>query len=259
MQFCFPFRTLPLFAALLAGPALLSASVPTSSLPALPAPPVLLPQAEPQPAEQPWLDLRSLMNVPTLLFEAFQGPLPLGYLPLLSVTTPVEPPCLVTPLHTLQDEEALAFESGDPSVRQISLRRMQPATRTALHRFTRVVAAVGGSVAVTSAYRPPAYQDHLRGVWEKWMYELRDNGQAECQELRAQMQEEFVRHELLESQRPVPFSDHTRGLAFDARVSVPVHAHLRRVRVDVDDLAQLSRLYRPAPVADWVHFRLLAR
>ena len=33
----------------------------------------------------------------------------------------------------------------------------------------------GGAMMLTSAFRPEAYQQHLRDVWHKWMDELRDN------------------------------------------------------------------------------------
>jgi len=126
----------------------------------------------------------------------------------------------------------------------------------ALVRFQKVVAQVGGSLELKSAYRPPAYQQHLQQVWDKWM-ELRTNNVAACQDLRAQVQQEFLRHDLLESQRPVTSSDHTRGMAFDAAVTIPPHARLKRRKVTLDKLAHIVGLRRPDIVHDPVHFKFI--
>jgi hypothetical protein len=117
--------------------------------------------------------------------------------------------------------------------------------------------SVGGTFELKSAYRPPAYQAHLQQVWYKWM-ELRNNKELGCQVLRAQVENEFTRHDLLESQKPVTFSDHTRGLAFDAAVSVPAKAHLMKRRVSLDRLASLAGIRRPDVFRDPVHFKLWA-
>jgi D-alanyl-D-alanine dipeptidase len=134
---------------------------------------------------------------------------------------------------------------------------MVPAAARALDRFQSKVQSVGGTIVLKSAYRPSAYQKHLQNVWYKWMSELRNNQDPACQALRAQVQEEFTRHRLIETQHPVAVSDHTRGLAFDATVALPQHARIGRRRVTLDGLAHLSGLVRPAIVADPVHFKFL--
>jgi hypothetical protein len=63
------------------------------------------------------------------------------------------------------------------------------------------------------------------------MLELRNNRTPGCQALRAQVADEFKRHDLMETQKPVTSSDHTRGLAFDATVMMPRIAQLRKRRV----------------------------
>jgi D-alanyl-D-alanine dipeptidase len=126
----------------------------------------------------------------------------------------------------------------------------------ALARFKNVVAQVGGSLELKSAYRPPAYQLHLQQVWDTWM-QLRNNNVAACQDLRAQVQDEFTRHRLLESQRPVTSSDHTRGNAFDATVVIPANARLQRRKVTLDSLARHAGLRRPDILHDPVHFKFI--
>jgi hypothetical protein len=161
-------------------------------------------------------------------------------------------PCTVSPLPPVTDPRAEAFNTGE-SVDTAHLNRRMS---RALARFRRIVAAVGGSLDLKSAYRPPAYQQHLQQVWDKWML-LRNNNVAACQDLRAQVQQEFTRHHLLESQRPVNSSDHTRGLAFDATVVLPSNARIRRRKVTLDSLARLVGLRRPDVMHDPVHFKFI--
>jgi hypothetical protein len=126
----------------------------------------------------------------------------------------------------------------------------------ALVRFQKVVQSVGGSLDLKSAYRPPAYQRHLQQVWDKWK-QLRNNNVAACQDLRAQVQQEFARHNLLETQRPVTSSDHTRGLAFDAVVVIPASARIKRRKATLDSLARSAGLRRPDIGRDPVHFKFV--
>jgi hypothetical protein len=125
----------------------------------------------------------------------------------------------------------------------------------ALERFKQLVNQVGGQFELKSAFRPPSYQAHLQQVWYKWM-ELRNNRDLGCQTLRAQVGDEFTRHRLLETQKPVTDSDHTRGMAFDATVVVPAKATLKRRRVSLDRLALLAGVRRPDIRRDPVHFKL---
>jgi len=166
--------------------------------------------------------------------------------------SPPPAPCSVTPLPAIADAEALQFEkSTAPSVGGL-----KPAMARALEKFRQLISSVGGSFELKSAYRPPAYQSHLQAVWFKWMGELRNNREPGCQALRAQVGEEFAQHHLLESQKPVTSSDHTRGLAFDATVIVPRAARLARRRVSLDRLALLAGIRRPDIFRDPVHFKL---
>lgn len=166
--------------------------------------------------------------------------------------------CDVAPLAGITDPAALDFEMRSGAGDALERSGLTRPTARALARFERLVTAVGGAIGLRSAYRPAAYQAHLQAVWDKWVKELRDNREPACDELRAQVGREFERHGLLESQRPASISDHTRGLAFDARVSLPAKAKYRRRLVTVDKLARLSGIFRPVAASDPVHFRLFS-
>jgi hypothetical protein len=178
--------------------------------------------------------------------------------PLFSLTPP-SMPCLAMPLPPIQDPVALAFENGfGGGSRGVDRNDMVPGASRALQRFERVVTSAGGTITVTSAYRPAAYQQHLQQVWDKWMRELRNNAESACQPLRMQVRQEFRHHGLIESQRPATTSDHTRGLAFDASIELPPPpAKLRRKAPTLDKLARLCGLRRPDIGHDPVHFKFL--
>jgi len=177
-----------------------------------------------------------------------------GWFPQTEAAQPMEV-CAVAPLEAIDDPVAQNLEATVAS--SIDVTNMTSAAARALERFESKVAAVGGTMVLKSAYRPAAYQAHLQNVWYKWMRELRDNEEPGCQTLRAQVEDEFTRHRLIETQHPVSVSDHTRGLAFDATVDLPIHARLGRQRVTVDRLARLTGLLRPAIAADPVHFKYI--
>jgi D-alanyl-D-alanine dipeptidase len=195
------------------------------------------------------------LNLPVLRFFARPSIAELA-LPALEPPAPPPPPCLLEPLSQIDDTDALEFEAASGTSAVVDVEGLTPAMSAALHRFVQTVASVGGEMELKSAYRPPAYQAHLQDVWDKWMT-VRSNRDPNCTEVRAGMQMEFERHRLLESQRPVTFSDHTRGNAFDATVFLPAGAKLARRRVTLDKLARLSGVQRPDIARDPVHFRLI--
>jgi len=166
------------------------------------------------------------------------------------------PPCTIAPIPAITDPDALAFESRKGSDAVVDTGNLNPGAAKALTKLQGLVYKVGGSVDVKSAYRPPAYQAHLQAVWDKWRV-LRDNDQPQCQDLRAQVQQEFTGHHLIITQRPVNSSDHTRGLAFDALVSLPQQARLLKRRVTLDLLARMSGVRRVDILHDPVHFKFI--
>jgi hypothetical protein len=68
------------------------------------------------------------------------------------------------------DPEAIEFEGNAIP----STSGLVPGMTRALQKFQQLVASVGGTFTLKSAYRPPSYQAHLQQVWYKWM-ELRNN------------------------------------------------------------------------------------
>jgi len=174
-----------------------------------------------------------------------------------STIPPQEPDaCQVAGLPPIEDPEALAFETQVDTTGMIDRTGLTPATARALARLEQAVRGIGGILDLKSAYRPAAYQEHLQAVWDKWR-ELRHNRQPACEALRAEVATEFTRHRLLETQRPVSSSDHTRGTGFDAAVILPAGARLKRRRVSLDRLALLAGVKRPDIRHDPVHFRLV--
>jgi len=220
-------------------------------VPFAPAPPAAEETAENLPSS--WLN--QLLNLAFSRFFAadldFQRPE-------LSSIEPLAPPppvCAVHPVPEISDADATAFEANVGSAAIVNLDGLTPTTARALSRLERIVAQAGGMMYVTSAYRPSAYQEHLQAVWDKWTFELRDNTSPECQALRSDVHAEFMRHQLLATQRPVPFSDHTRGIGFDASIRLPGWGKSKRRRVSIDILARRAGVHRPDIFRDPVHFR----
>jgi hypothetical protein len=162
--------------------------------------------------------------------------------------------CPVTPVPPITDPVAGFFNTSE----SLDIAGLTSGMARALARFRQMVTSIGGSVELRSAYRPPAYQLYLQQVWDKWMA-LRNDREPGCQDLREQVGQEFARHHLIETQRPVSSSDHTRGLAFDATVLLPRNARIRRRRVTLDTLARLAGLCRPDIRHDPVHFKFVGR
>lgn len=211
---------------------------------------------DPEPVQElgpsSWLD--QIWDLP--LFRLFAPPLSLDLDATLAMEPFAPPPpiCSVQALPEIEDEEALAFESNVGTAAIVNLEGLTPVTARALARFEQMVTNAGGTIYLTSAFRPSAYQEHLQAVWDKWMIELRDNYDPACLSLRAEVEEEFTRHQLLVTQRPVPFSDHTRGIGFDASVHLP---KVKRRRLSIDALARRAGIRRPDVRRDPVHFRAI--
>jgi hypothetical protein len=164
--------------------------------------------------------------------------------------------CKVAPLPEIWNPEALEFEKNAETA-PADVDDLRPDAAQALETLKEMVASLGGTFELKSAFRPPAYQAHLHEVWVKWVKELRNNRSSGCRALREEVGAEFTRHQLLVKQQPVPASDHALGLAFDAAVALPRGARLNGKRVTVDKLAALAGIQRPTIRRDPVHFRLL--
>jgi len=150
--------------------------------------------------------------------------------------------CSVPPLTPISDPTAQRFENGDT----VDTDDLQQNMQDALTCLEGAVEAANGTIAISSAYRPPAYQQHLREVWDRW-HLLRDHREEECNDLRTTVQGEFQRHGLLDTQRPATAGGpHTQGAAIDMRSSLTLQQFL--------PLALQCNLIRPLPVTDPVHF-----
>jgi D-alanyl-D-alanine dipeptidase len=165
--------------------------------------------------------------------------------------------CKVAPVAEIRDPEVEAFEKN-AEIAPADVDGLTPDAAQALDALKEMVISLGGTFDLKSAYRPAAYQAHLREVWVKWVKELRNNRSSGCRALREEVGAEFKRHQLLVRQQPVPASDHALGLAFDAAVGMPRGARLNGRRVTVDKLAALVGTKRPSSRRDPVHFKLIA-
>ena len=145
----------------------------------------------------------------------------------------------------ITDPDAVRFENGNT----IDTDHLIEAMRIALACFRREVESLHGNFTLQSAYRPPAYQAHLREVWDKWR-QIRGINSLACRARRQHIEREFQRHGLLEAQRPALNSPHTRGEAIDVTISnLPPNE-------DIDSVAARCNLHRPVPLNDPVHFTL---
>ena len=126
------------------------------------------------------------------------------------------PGCSVDDLPEITDPEVQTFEDNlDLSDTTRLTQRMKDGL------VCLQTAAAAGSPKVGSAYRPPAYNQHLIDVWKKWVRELEENEEPACAALKTKIQGHFLRHKLLESQTPVVGSLHTLGEAVDVTISLP--------------------------------------
>ena len=70
---------------------------------------------------------------------------------------------------------------------------------------------------LVSGYRPPAYQTHIREVYDKWQL-LKNNNDAACADTKGKVKIEFKRHSKFAHQ-PGMTSPHSSGLAVDIGLS----------------------------------------
>ena len=157
--------------------------------------------------------------------------------------------CDVPPLTPITDPAALAFENGN----RIDIQNLTQAAQTGLTCMQNRVATLGGALLLSSAYRPVAYQDHLRQVWDTWDA-VRNRQEPECQAVYDEAQAEFQGHGLLLTQRPAagnPNAPHAQGIAIDANLNgLPAGE-------TPDTVAAFCSMHRPWPNNDFVHYQPL--
>lgn len=105
--------------------------------------------------------------------------------PTVSVACPAP---LTSPPFT--DSLAQQMEDGLTVVWDNTDSRLQPCVR----KFIGLIGAAG-SARVTSAYRPQAYQAHLREIWDRWCAQnLRSNASPSCSSLKSTVSAEVTKH-----------------------------------------------------------------
>ncbi len=157
-------------------------------------------------------------------------------------------PCALKAPAQPKDVSAKEFETGNEhGLHEKYKKYLNKDTQDNIECMKNAVDLGGGSFRLSSAYRPPTYQQHLYEVWTLHN-RLKDEGGPECNVLRAEMDKEFKHHKLVA--RPAQrTSAHPQGRAFDATITgLPSNLH-------VDDLAKNCKAIRPWPDRDPVHFQ----
>ncbi|MGD7196496.1 hypothetical protein [Ralstonia pseudosolanacearum] len=94
----------------------------------------------------------------------------------------------------------------------------------------------------TSGFRPPAYQQHIREVWDKWQ-QLQNNNNPACASLKEAVHTEWIKHGPFAHQ-PGATSNHSSGKAVDIG-GVP--------QGNADAIGSQCNMRRPVP-NDRVHY-----
>lgn len=142
-----------------------------------------------------------------------------------------------------QDPDTYAFEYEN---KRVDTTRLSPRMQEALICLVEK-SGTPDTNFVTSAWRPPAYQAHLREIWEKWR-ELQKprNKIPACDARISEIYRELRSHEMEELGTPPagPNGPHPRGEAIDVKTYfIP----------QVDAFANVCQVYRPLPVKDKWH------
>jgi len=157
-------------------------------------------------------------------------------------------PCALKAPVQLIDLPAKEFEAGnEQGLHEKYRKHLNQDTQDNIECMKNAANREGGRFYLSSAYRPPTYQQHLYEVWTLHN-RLKDEGGPECNVLRAAMDKEFKHHKLVA--RPAQrTSAHPQGRAFDATITgLPSNLH-------VDELAKGCKAIRPWPERDPVHFQ----
>lgn len=119
--------------------------------------------------------------------------------------------CPVAPLHPL-DPAVQPYEDG-----LIDMASETQATRDGAACIVREARARRIYPQIVSGYRPPAYQTHIREVYDKWQL-LKNNNDLACADTKSQVETEFDYHSPFAHQ-PGNTSRHSSGRAVDIHLS----------------------------------------
>jgi hypothetical protein len=150
--------------------------------------------------------------------------------------------CPVAPLTPVTDPVVVEHEVGRYASRP-DMDNLNARARAGAACILQRAAALGAAAETSSGYRPPAYQAHLREVWDKWQL-LKNNNDEGCRERKQQIAAERKRHLII--RRPVAVSNHSTGNAVDIS-GVPA--------AGADSIAAGCGMFRPEPATDPVHFQ----
>lgn len=159
--------------------------------------------------------------------------------------------CKVPRLKDLTDPEAKSFEEIAKSGTPFYTNPDKFHLGNELACLQRGITSEGGIYTNVSAYRPAAYQDHLREVWDAWK-ELNklENRIPACDTRRQEVAREFNSiHDLV--YEPAKNSEHSSGYGFDLRVNMPADPVF-----DKEILAWACGLRQFNPGGDPNHFGL---
>lgn len=159
---------------------------------------------------------------------------------------PRVPVCPVADLQPITDPVAQSHEDGQYAT-EPDLDSVTAATRSGA---ACIVALVGqtsnGPADITSGFRPPAYQKHLREVWDKWQL-LKNNNTPECITVKQGVRKHWLKHNI--KVRPGSPSNHSEGKAVDISGVPPLSADF------IAGLCNMVRPYLSSKPPDTVHYQ----
>lgn len=162
---------------------------------------------------------------------------------------PVQAACPVAPITPITDQDALNMENGA----RVIWNNTTPGLQASANRLVALIRAEpGGTATITSAYRPQAYQDHLREVWDK-ARALQNNNSPQCAAVRAAVNQEMTNHALAVNRPVARISNHRAGNAVDIDWDLPNAAN-EETRIDA--LAAQAGLVHRLHAADRPHFEI---
>lgn len=152
--------------------------------------------------------------------------------------------CPVAPLTQISDTEFSKYETGPyAKAPDVDPSRVTQATIDGAQCIIREAANEKIPARINVGYRPPAYQAHIREVYDKWQ-QLKDNTNSTCAQVKEEVRREWERHGPFAHQ-PGKTSNHPSGKAMDIWMKDYSKA---------DTIAARCNMKRPLGAADRVHF-----
>ena len=166
---------------------------------------------------------------------------------LLRAPSPPPPPPPVCPI-----TDILPFGPPDPPA--LDMTNISPLARSAADCLLAGLGIVniggaGDRQVFSSGFRTLEYQQHFADLWRKWNYELKNNTDERCVELKKKIGDDFKLHNLGGDLPPtdpskIPNNCHSSGTCFDVNSAyIP----------GVDQNSFACKVERPYPVKDKWH------